>query len=61
MKETKIVERIINDPNLIKRCALVNPLRKCLCDAIMQNTLGTLWVIILKYCRIMCYNRNKKH
>ena len=42
MKETKIVERIINDPNLIKRCALVNPLRKCLCDAIMQNTLGTL-------------------
>ena len=53
-------ERIINGPNSIKTCAPVNTPCKCLCDAIMQNTLGILGVIILKYCRIKCYDRNKK-
>ena len=56
-----MVERIINGPNLIKRGAPFNTLCKCLCEVVIQTTLGTLGVIILKYCRIKCYDRNKKH
>lgn len=41
-----MVERVINDLNLTKRCALVNTLCKCSCDAVIKNTLGTLGVII---------------
>lgn len=46
MKLTQMVERVINDLNLIKRYALVNNLCKCLYNAVMKHTLGTLGVVI---------------